>query len=56
MVLSDPGRAVPRDAGSVMIVVFGHAGRDPGTPGVRPGQSVTPVVVHKVTTQVLGCV
>lgn len=26
MVLSGPARAVPHDAGSVMVVVFGHAG------------------------------
>lgn len=53
MVLSGPGRAVPHDAGSVMMVVFGHAGSDPGAPRVRPGQAVTPVVVHKMTMLVL---
>lgn len=55
MILSGPGKVVPHVAGSVMIVVFGHAGSDPGTPGVTPGQSVTPMVMHKVVL-VLECI
>lgn len=53
MVLSGPGRAVSHNAGSVIIMVFSHAGSDPGTPKARPGQPVTPVIVHKVTMPVL---
>lgn len=56
MVLSGPGRAVPHNADSVMIVVFGYAGSDPGTPRVRPSCLVTPMAVHEVTMPVLECV